>query len=427
MEMERQTNKEWAGQYGSMTKWFAAYPDSEESYASTLRQWHRWLNEERPDGGGEPNGGLVASLSPDELVDWQERAMMNGSSRQRYLLLDKALGFLQAHPGRWRQSYHRKIVTTIRSFFDTNRTPLPEDKTLWRKLRNIPHVDEAPENFIEELETLRLTLLKCNKMYRAVFMSMVAGSLGPGELIEWSCQGLESIEPFEFEGVRLMRIDLPSRKGNNKAWYTVIGGDALRALDEWLELRERKARAYEARHGEPYPDGVFVTANNTSLTKDSTMRIYWLRKLDQLGIIDRTGGEASTRYGYHMHQLRDVFSTLVHGKMDKDVREFMMGHTVDANKYDQFYRDPEKVYGEYVKGLVYLNLLSSDLPFGKADARELERMVLKAEAQGRRIAELEAQLASVTPIGAEVARLLKDPIVVETLKAIAERGKPREA
>lgn len=362
------TNQEWAARFSTMMKWLKAWPASAEVNVSILRNWIRWLEE---------TGGPVAGLNPDELADFEEEALQNGSKRERYLLLDKALEYIQANEGRWRLTYQRKVLSSIRGFFDTNRVSLPEDSTMWRQVLNVPHVDEAPEHFVMELETLQKILIKCNPMYRALFMSMIAGAMGPGEVLEWSGQGVKDLEGKRLvqDGRRLLRIDLPSRKGNNKAWYTVIGGDALDELEKHLKIRERARTRFEKGHpGEAYPETIFVTNQNTPLNDDTTIRTYWLRKLHQLGVIDREGGDSTTRYGYHPHQLRDVFRTLVHGKMDGAVAEFMMGHTVDPNKYDQFYQDPPYVYGEYIKALSWLNLLSSSLPYGKADASEISRL-----------------------------------------------------
>lgn len=410
VESDELKNAPWAAQYESMRKWLKGRkPHTRSVLTSIFRGWVRWL-------AHEGNGGELAGLNPDELVNFQDDVNENGSKRRRYLTLDKAFEYVTDHGEKWRLGYQEKIINTIKSFFADNRVDLPRDKKISRKLRASDHVEESPEKLVKDPSIVRRVLGRSNRFYRAVFLAMFMGGMGLGEIIEWSSQGLEAARNrVHWNGEELLEIQLPKgRKTNNKAFYTLIGGDALKALDKYLEERERRRKVYEKRRAEseeeipPFPDDIFVTNINTPLRAINTIRNYWLRQLDRLGVIDQVKGPApSKRYGYHIHQLRDCFRSQVSpAKMDRDVADFLMGHTIDRMKYNQFYNAPagrSYIYEEYVKALPYLNIWTSDLPLGKVDATALSKQEKQIrelkednERLGTRLAQLEDLVLSLS-------------------------------
>jgi hypothetical protein len=376
----RLSNHEWAAQFKSVSTWFDRKKKSRDVQVSILRGWYEWASE---------NVDEVKGHDPDRLVKWAQGV----TPRELIPITESVEAYLRSNQDRWRLGYQRRIYGAVRSFFKSNWAELPDNGEIYGNLTS--DLEDAPENLT--LETLKTVCVKSNQMYRAIFLSMFAGSMGVEELIRWNGQGVGSVGRglIKVDGERVLKIDLPlrqgrSRKRNTRPFYTLIGGDALGELEKWLRVRERQRAAYEERHSKPYPDAIFVTNNNTPLDFDTTLRTYWLRKLHQLGIIDRARKNGpGTRYGYHVHQVRDLFSTQMHGKFDKDVKEFLMGHVTDPNRYDKFYNDVAYVAREYLKGIPYLNILTSALPFGLMDASAQQQQV---ESLQHRIKELEAQL-----------------------------------
>ena len=71
--------------------------------------------------------------------------------------------------------------------------------------------------------------------------------------------------------------------------------------------------------------------------------------LEKLNLIKRKGeNKPHVRYGYNLHEFRDVAKTLLHLQgvedgLDLNAIKFFMGHglQIDPNKYDKFYMDQE--------------------------------------------------------------------------------------
>ena len=84
-------------------------------------------------------------------------------------------------------------------------------------------------------------------------------------------------------------------------------------------------------------------------------RLSW-----RVGLISKKRGEPGVRCGFNCHEMRDLARSVWHQTgADRDVAEFMMGHTVDPLRYDKIYvLDPRWVQVEYRKALPYLNLLT---------------------------------------------------------------------
>jgi len=382
------TNEEWAAQFPSVSNW-AGHLESRESALSILRQWHEWLTE---------NGEELMGLSPDQLVDRQDSLNENGSRRQRYLINDRILQYIRAQE-RWRLGTKRKTYGTIRGFFEFNHVELPRDKTA----RFRSSVDPTPEVMADEwrkgLQVLKQVLLKSNRMYRAIFMVILEGSMGLNEILEWSGRGIKATEETlatarTVQGFKIIKITFPrGRKTNLKAFYTLLGGDSMVLLEDYLKERKRRQDAYERKTGARYPSDLFVTNTSDPLDSDNTIQVYWLNKLLQLGIVDRTQQEGSSRrYGFHLHQLRDVFKTLCQRTgVDDKVSEFLLGHQIDPLKYNHAMNEVDYVAKEYVKVLPFLDIWSSDRAFGKVDedeveslrqyARDLEEKLKKQEAE----------------------------------------------
>ncbi|MEM4727206.1 MAG: hypothetical protein QXD04_03000, partial [Candidatus Bathyarchaeia archaeon] len=131
---------------------------------------------------------------------------------------------------------------------------------------------------------------------------------------------------------------------------------------------------------------IFYTNYGTRLT-EGTVRTYWLRKLERLGLIERTRGHGA-RYGKNLHELRDLFKTRWRlSGCDTEVAEFFLGHEIDRLGYDKSpWEYPEWYEQQYRRAEPWLNILSEDP----------ERVpVYELEAQKELVARMEQQLERV--------------------------------
>jgi hypothetical protein len=89
-----------------------------------------------------------------------------------------------------------------------------------------------------------------------------------------------------------------------------------------------------------------------------------LRLTRRIGIIPKQPSkpfDTSVRYGYNLHELRDIAKSLWHESgADLSVCDFCMGHVVDSLGYDKIFTlSPDYAVNEFNKAQSYLNILSS--------------------------------------------------------------------
>jgi integrase len=304
-------------------------------------------------------------LSPDGLVEWQ-RVHPN-----EYGLLDLLQEYVRGKRGR--ASYKRNVYNVVRSFFGHNRAEMPRDRR-FRIVGDEPSV--VGRLGVEELKQI---LIASNRMYRAIFLCMFQAGMGIGELLYWDRTGLAEVRRQLREDRRLLRVELPGRKANRnkKPFYTFIGRDGQEALRAWLRVRPN------------FGGNIFYTNFGTPL-KQSTVRTYWLRKLERLGLITRMPGgrEGGIRYGKNLHELRDLFKTRWRlSGCDPEVADWFMGHDIDRLGYDKSpWEYPEWYEHQYLKAEPWLNILSEDperVPVYELDAQK--ELVARMEQQLERV------------------------------------------
>ena len=347
-----------------------------ESYLYIFIPWLRWLEE---------NGGDFARLSPDELVAWQRG---NPSS---YELVDLLQAHVRGLSGRYRMSSLVQVRTVIRSFFLYNRVELPRDK----KFRPRSEVPKVVGTLVWG-EVVRM-VRSSNPMYRAVFLCMFQGGMDVDGLLRWSDGGLESVRGQLEGGRHPLRIDLPGRKRNKnvKPFYTFLGRDAVDSLKIWLRKRPR------VDHG-----SIFVTQFGTPLS-ESSLRRYWLLRLERLGLIERRGdGNRGNRYGKNLHEMRDVFrSRWRPSGCDIEIAEFFMGHDLDKLGYDKSpWHYPDWFEEQYLTAEPWLNILSEDPE--RVPVRDFRR--------------LERELKEAREVIRDVDWLLGDPEAASILRGLVE-------
>lgn len=317
------------------------------------------------------NGGELAGLSPEELLEYQ-RDTDNGT---RYVILD----LLQRHVRGVHGRYHYKLkpYTSVRSFFMHSRADLPPDKGFILK------AEKPPVEGTLTLDEIKRVILASNPLYQAVFLCILQGGMDERAVVDWSKTGYDTLVSDLAEAKslrredRVIRIRLPGRKKyrNVKPFHTYIGVDAIDALENWVKRRPRDAEAiFTNQYGEP-------------LAEDN-MRTLWTRKLKLLGIVEpKNTSNTGNRYGKNLHEVRDVFRSQWEKSPAKgSVAEYMMGHKIDPLEYNKACRDEGWTLREYRKAGPYLQIMSSGIPFEQISIEEVYK--LKDET----VADLQRQL-----------------------------------
>jgi hypothetical protein len=235
------------------------------------------------------------------------------------------------------------------------------------------------------VEEINRILTASNRCMRAVALCMVGGGMGWEAIEYWSANGLKSLRSQLSARILPIRVDLPGRKKNRnkKPYYTLLGSDAVDALQAWLEVK-------------PEGDYIFYSAIDTRLNYVA-FKTYWLRHLKRLGLTEakaKKAGDSGRRTGKNPHELRDVFRT----RWEKSgasgaVAEFLMGHVGDPLGYNKAQNDESYVRSEWNKASKWLNIVTMDPSKLSQDEveREVQTQVEKRlrEAESRRDAEIQ--------------------------------------
>lgn len=337
----------WLSRIGETTR---------KDYAYTFKRFLAWKSE---------NGGKFKDMSPDELLEYQREC----TNANGYEILDLIQRWILSMKGLAYKS-KRLYYVTIQSFFLHNRAELPKDKSF--KIRG----DKPKTPSLLRPEHIKQAVLAANPMYGAMITSMLGAGMGISEILDWSNMGWKSLRAQLNEGADIIKIELPGRKSerNERPFYTLVGGDALRMLRHYLgpDLPEERKAIFLNPMGKP--------VNATALKR------FWLRHLIRLGIIEKVeGGDRGTRYGYGLHELRENFRTLwSQSRANPDVGEFQMGHKLDAYGYNQIYRDYPYVLEEYEKALPYLDILSGGFdPKRNEEVKTLHEKIEELEVENQ--------------------------------------------
>jgi len=168
-----------------------------------------------------------------------------------------------------------------------------------------------------------------------------------------------------------VRIDLVRPK-NHYRYFTFLDRDAIAALKDWLQARERlfgKIRVHGSTNPKllPRSDPIFVARFKEVRPLSPWYISTMLNRVAHRAGVNETPNDdlpkdkrAKRRYAFHEHEVRDTAITLARRvRADKDVIEFFCGHKIDALGYDKSARDvPDLFREEYRKLAPYLNVVS---------------------------------------------------------------------
>jgi hypothetical protein len=346
--------------------------------------------------------------TPESLVEYQRHA----DKDHEYVILDLLQAYIQKTIGTHKSLSAR--YSTIKSLFLKNRATLPIDGFRIKGTRE-PTRDKL------DLDTIK-TLISVSPLEgKAVYLSLFQGILdlerfrlfnekygfALGEHIK--TKGIDEPFCFEFFG----------RKGskNKTTFYTFVGHDCL---ESWKAYFER-IRGYP-REGEPIIRGV----KGEALGKKA-FQIRHTRLLARLKFIERQKGIVTARYGFGLHNLRDLSRTVLHLQAKKDgldeaCIEFWMGHITDKNFYDKFYEDRDYVLKNYRIAEKYLNVVS-----GGYSNPDLERQLKETESKIQRMEKwIEEEMALRKILDEQEALRERAGIESRAKKALKGLRKPKK-
>ena len=315
------------------------------------------------------NGEKFRDYTPDMMVEYQKQAD-NGS---RYEILDMVQRYIGTLNGR--TSAKKTNYATLKSFFMHSRAELPKDPAF--NIRG-----DTPKVVGKlTIENIRDMVNASSRLYRAVYLAMFQGGMDGEGIVFWSNNGYKDLLEQLRKDPETIKIQLPGRKKrrNEYPFTTMIGPDAIQALREWLEIRPADA------------ESIFTNQYGVPLTKRSITQ-NWLRHLHKMGLINikQDGRTKATRYGFNLHEVRDLFRTQYEKSPGKgSAAEYMMGHRVDPLEYNKACEDERWLRGEYLKALPLLQIMSSGVPFGMVPEEEADQRTVDLEAK---YAQLEAKL-----------------------------------
>ena len=341
-------------------------PGTFRTYINAFGVFMRWLRE---------NGGALADLDPDGLIDYQ-KTTDNGSKFDLLDLVQTWSQNLRTPDGRdYRLSSKHSAYSAVRSFFQHNRGGLPRDTYTFRS------ETEDSEGKLT-IEHVRDTALASTPMYRAVFLSMFQGALDLQSFLYWNERGWEELETeLRDPYLDTVKIRIPGRKSNRQPFYTFIGGDAIKAIRDYVPKRptreeaqgkherdEARRRAQAEEEGKKYVPrpchyAIFYTRFKTPISRVA-LQHYWLARLEDLGLVVRETGRG-VRYGMNLHELRDVFRSQWEKSPAKaSAGEYMMGHKIDPLEYNKAYKDEDWARDQYLLALPMLEIMSTARPYG---------------------------------------------------------------
>jgi hypothetical protein len=331
--------------------------------------------------------------TPDDLIKIQ----LGLSNSEQYKLLDEIQLWVSSHKGR--AGTKKTKYSQIKSFFSHNRAELPRDPG-FKTRSSVP-----PVNGGMSADEIKQILLSSNILYRALFLCMFQGALD-GEMFHyWNENGWLNLREQLISGNNPIKIELPGRKRNRNItpYYTFISGDAIKALRTYLPDPLPLDRPF-----------IFINQHGGGVGKQ-TLREYFnrhLKKLCLISVITPNNPNIDVRYGKNPHEMRDTFRTLWSMSPARyEVGEYFMGHTVDKLGYDKLSRDPDFYKREYVKASRFLNLLSSNAPYGLVESDEVDQLrtqlIEAKQGQNDEVKDLKAEMERMKQQQEETLTLLK--------------------
>lgn len=346
-------------------------PSSRPGRACILHQFESWLERKN------------AFKNLDEAVAFQKSAVND----DRYKIVDSLVEFVREFGGTYNSMSWR--YATIRSFFLHSRAELPKTPV------NLAPTKDATVARLS-IDVFKTLLKSSNLRDQAIYLSLFQGLMDQHRCFSFFIpRGYELGQHIQNNGVdKSFRVDfLRGRKTNMRPYNTWLGHDALEAWRVYFERERGYPKQGESAALDQYGKslskiGFFLTHN---------------RRLRRLQYIKGRGKRGETRYGYNLHELRDLARSLLEKAKSDDFNtlsaEFWMGHTVDPMFYNKVWEiDHEYNLTQYKIAEKYLNIISESTIRPELDTDEIVKALIKHP-------ELRQYIRSVTTDMEEIAKL----------------------
>ena len=343
-----------------MAYFLSRYEDgTRRNLTSGMNQFLAWLNQ---------RDGWVG-IGPKQLLIRQLQ------TKDPYEIPELLQEYLNSHPNLREETLHKR-VTTVLEFWRKNHCPLPPDmKASWFKVQSsVPPVQGRLS-----AEVIRNVIARLPLRWRSLFLVKYQALLDLKRLLWVNQFGADQITSQLRVGRDIIRVDLPCGRKSNAferrgMYFTYFGRDAASDL----------ARYFEEERGWPgagQPIWAYAREDNVKgawwrcesrkvgdpLSGKSVID-RWSRSLRALNYLpERPSAGPEARYGYNLHEFRDVATTELHTHakgegLDMDCVRFwsgLVGQLDHSNLHtDRLYKNSEYMEKQYAIAEPHLNIIS---------------------------------------------------------------------
>jgi hypothetical protein len=261
-------------------------------------------------------------------------------------------------------------LNAIKSWYKDNEAAFPTAASI--RIKGNPNLPKVKA--ILKVDKLRVIIGGGSPLEKSMFITGFQAFLGREEFehVNNNCAGQirEQLEPynlgepgFDEDAIPadiVVRLDLPGRKldpEDQLPFYSFFYKDSVIALHQCLVHKKRKLAAANA---------VWLNNLGNPVSGQGYSDAFRARVRSLGWIPDARGQGRRARYGYNVHEMRDV----PRGRLqlavkplgfDEKVAEFCFGHVrkIDSNMYNKFYEtEPDYVVGQARLVAPLLNILS---------------------------------------------------------------------
>ncbi|MGO8806693.1 MAG: tyrosine-type recombinase/integrase, partial [Candidatus Bathyarchaeia archaeon] len=270
----------------------------------------------------------------------------------------------------------KSVYTSIRSFYKHNKAALPPYPIKFKDKTQKVTVSQAPIS----LDEIRLLLTNAKPREKGIFLCCLQAGLDRSTFCDcfnfqaWpqlvKQLGSENPENWNLKESPV-RIDLTRTKTSNN-YYTFVSTDALKALQQYLKIRETLT-------GQPMKAGqpLFLTPQREGMKDDNISRLFNRLAITAGLEVKKYGKPSEIRYRFHCHELRDTLKSACSvAGVAHAVSEYILGHSIDNLGYDKSPEAyPEHYRTEYKKVEAMINIFSNQ----GMDAKKLGDLERKVE------------------------------------------------
>ncbi|MGA9187878.1 MAG: tyrosine-type recombinase/integrase [Methanosarcina sp.] len=330
-------------------------------------------------------------MTPEELIHEAEEEIVKGILPRHRQIKKHLIGFRKHLQNKDLADFSvRSRLTGVRSFYISFEIELPKLQGEGRHAKVIEDNSLVPTK-AELQEVLRV----CDPLERSILLVGVSSGLASNELrslkVKQFRDGYDSVT-----GITTLKL---VREKTNVAFCTFLSAEATKAVNEYLDFRNRDIKAATARRKQQLEkqrivgnDGYLFILRQVPpkyiKTGDEELRKLTENAVQKLYRAISDKAQKNTKEGCYnvirSHTMRKYFnSVLLNNGCDSFHTEFFMGHKLDQTRSAYFLASPDKlreIYKQYMPFLTIQKELDiSESPEYLAIKKENE--ILRAETE----------------------------------------------